>query len=168
MKQLLATAAIVAVVVLTAAAYGGGRWIGSLIDVGFDHGRAVLVDGGGDEGVGRARAEAEAAFRAEAQARRAAMEASRAAAERRALEGVWADATCVDWSELSAERQLHVIEELVAHLLEEVRIAQQLGADATYPEIAVAAQSSLSKVCEGAGPMHRLVDIVDQLYDSDD
>ncbi|HVM25698.1 MAG TPA: sigma factor [Candidatus Limnocylindrales bacterium] len=167
MKQLSVMAAIAAVVLLAASAYVGGSWIGSMVDLDFDHSGPTLLDGTADDEAGRPRAAAIEAARAEAQARRAAMEASRAAAERRALEEVWVDATCGDWHGLSAEQQFHVAEEFVVGLREEVRTAEQLDAQTTFPEIAVAAQATLSDVCEGSEPMERLADVVDELYGSD-
>jgi hypothetical protein len=105
MRQLLAVAAIVAVVAITAASYMSGRWIGSFVEIGFDHSSPLLDERVGDEGDGagdeedragdqdveRARAQAEeAAVRAEAarRAREEAMRRAAAEAERRAEERI--------------------------------------------------------------------------------
>lgn len=118
-----------------------------------------IVDWPDDQALGRDRERAEAAA-----ARQAAETARRAAAERRAGEALASGQTCRDWRALGAESQVLLAEELTVDRVEAVRTAQQLGAAASFTEIATAAQASIDKSCQGSPAGRFLTEIVEALY----
>lgn len=173
MRQLVAGVVILVVVVLAAAGYGGGRWIGSLVDVGFDQRASSLEADAADRAAERAGAQ-EPAARAEAEAR-ARAEAVRRASDRRvfivdpavdAARGAWLQRVgdrCSDWVMMTAAEKVGTADMLTAEVVETVRIAQDLPESATHAEVLAGAAISIDTVCEGA-PERELVEVTISLY----
>lgn len=179
MRSLVAVLGIVVIVLIVGVGYGGGRWMGSFIDIGFDHSAPLVDDRAADEEAERARAQAEeAAVRAEV--------ASRAAIERRAAaeavpsveepaapipdpqadddDAALASAACGAWATMTDDEQLRAVKALVGHVLERVRAHQQLPAGADASVIIAAARASLDKGCQGSPDDRKLVEIARWLF----
>lgn len=180
MRKLGAVVAIIAIAGIAIVGYGGGQWIGSLVDIGFDHDSPVIDARLADEEAERAAAEAAAVRAAAEDAARAAAEIVRGAAsavpdveesgppipnaEADAVDAELARATCGAWASMTAEDQLGAVEGLVGHVIERVRVSQQLSEAAERDAILAAARASLDKGCQGSPDDREIVVIARWLY----
>lgn len=76
-----------------------------------------------------------------------------------------ATATCGEWGNWAVGTQASITKWLTEARFAEVRISQQLPADASEAEVVSAAVSSIDKNCEMSPAGMRLTEIVEQLYD---
>jgi hypothetical protein len=115
------------------------------------------------------------------QARLAAEEAARAEAVRRAAEGrvslldpavddvrgAWLERVgdqCVHWVSMAADEKVVTADMLTAEVVETVRVAQQLPADAGHVEVLAGAAASIDEICEESLPERGLIEVTISLY----